>query len=54
MGQPIVITNSDYSAADLRRLASREKDGQVARRLLALALIQEGCSRTEPLRDLIP
>jgi hypothetical protein len=27
MGQPIVIANSDYSAADLRQLASREKDG---------------------------
>ena len=47
MGQPIAITNSDNSAADLRRLASREKDGQVVRRLLALALILEGRSRTE-------
>jgi DNA-binding NtrC family response regulator len=47
MGRPIVITNSDYSAADLRQLASREKDGQVVRRLLALALILEGGSRTE-------
>jgi transposase len=47
MGQPIVIANSDYSAADLRQLASREKDGQVVRRLLALALILEGHSRTE-------
>ena len=47
MGQPIAITNSDYSAADLRQLASREKDGQVVRRLLALALILEGHSRTE-------
>ena len=47
MGQPVVITNSDHSAADLRRLASREKDGQVVRRLLALALILEGRSRAE-------
>ena len=47
MGQPVAITNSDHSAADLRRLASREKDGQVVRRLLALALILEGRSRTE-------
>jgi transposase len=47
MGQPIEITNLEYSAADLRRLASREKDGQVVRRLLALALILEGHSRTE-------
>jgi transposase len=47
MGQPIEITNLDYSAADLRRLASREKRGEVVRRLLALAMILEGNSRTE-------
>jgi len=47
MGQPIEITNTEYSASDLRRLASREKDGQVVRRLLALAMILEGYSRTE-------
>ncbi len=46
MGQPIEITNMDYSAADLRRLASRERDGQVVRRHLALAMILEGSSRT--------
>lgn len=42
MGQPIEITNLEYSASDLLRLVSREKDGQVVRRLLALALILEG------------
>ena len=47
MGQAIVITNSAHSAAGLRRLASREKDGHVVRRLLALALILEGRSRTD-------
>ena len=47
MGQPIEITNLEYSASDLRRLASREKEGQVVRRLLALAMILEGHSRTE-------
>jgi len=47
MGQPIGITNMEYSAADLRRLASREKRGQVVRRLLALAMILEGYSRTD-------
>ena len=46
MGQPIEITNLDYSAADLRCLASREKRGEVVRRLLALAMILEGHSRT--------
>ncbi len=47
MGQPIEITKLEYSAADLRRLASREKRGEVVRRLLALAMILEGHSRTE-------
>jgi transposase len=47
MGQPIGITNMEYSAGDLRGLASREKDGQVVRRLLALAMILEGYSRTD-------
>jgi transposase len=47
MGQPIGITNMEYSAAELRRLASRETDGRVVRRLLALAMILEGYSRTD-------
>jgi transposase len=47
MGQPIGITNLEHSAGDLRRLASREKRGEVVRRLLALAMILEGHSRTE-------
>lgn len=47
MSRAIAITNLAYSAADLRRLMSKEKDGQVVRRLLALALILEGRSRTE-------
>ena len=46
MGQPIEITNLDYSAADLRRLSYRERDGQIVRRLLAVATILEGGSRT--------
>jgi transposase len=47
IGQPIIIRNLDYSAADLRRLASKEKEAQVVRRVLALALILEDHSRTE-------
>ena len=43
MGQPINITNVDYSAIDLRCFASREKRGEVVRRLLVLAMILEGC-----------
>jgi transposase-like protein len=51
MGQAITITNLDYSAADLRRLMSQQKDGAVVRRLMALALILEGQSRTEAARQ---
>ena len=47
MGQPIAITRTEHSASDFRRLASREKDGQVVRRLLALAMVLEGHSRTD-------
>lgn len=51
MGQAITITNLEYSAADLRRLMSRQKDGAVVRRLMALALILEGKSRTAAARQ---
>ncbi len=47
MGQAVRVTNLDYSAPDLRRLTPKQKDGQVVRRLLALALILEGKSRTQ-------
>ena len=39
MGQAITITNLAHSAADLRRLMSKQKDGSVVRRLMALSLI---------------
>ena len=47
MAVAVAVTNSEYSAADLRRLMSKERDGQVVRRLSALALILEGHSRTQ-------
>jgi transposase len=47
MGQAIAVTNLDNSAAELRRLMSKHRDGRVVRRLLALALILEGKSRSE-------
>ena len=47
MSRAIAITNVDYTAADLRQFMSKQKDGPVVRRLLALALIAEGHSRTE-------
>ena len=47
MGQPIGITRWDLSARELRALACRTPDGAVVRRLLAIALVMEGRSRTE-------
>lgn len=47
MGEAIVVTNLDHSAAELRHLAARSKDAPAVRRLLALALLLEGKSRTE-------
>src|ERR1700733_4795301 len=46
MAVAVLVANTDYTAADLRRLMSKERDGQVVRRLSALALILEGHSRT--------
>jgi len=46
MSVAIAVTNRDYTAVDLRRLVSKERDGHVVRRLSALALILEGHSRT--------
>ena len=42
----VAITRNEHSAADLRREA-RTKDAAAARRMLALALVREGKSRTE-------
>ena len=40
----------DFSADELRALAARSKDGPQARRLLALAAVAEGKTRTEAAR----
>jgi hypothetical protein len=47
MGVALVITRADHTAAELRLLAGKSSDGAQVPRLLALALILEGCSRTE-------
>jgi transposase len=41
---------SDYSATELRRLARRSRDAAQARRLLALAAIYDGGTRSEAAR----
>lgn len=47
MGQPIEITRTELSVSGLRTLAGKTDDGAVVRRLLAVALVLEGGSRTE-------
>ena len=45
-----VTLRTDFNAAALRTIARRTKDGPQARRLLALAAIYEGATRTEAAR----
>ena len=46
MGQAIAV-RADYTAGEVRRLAKRAKDASQARRLLAIAAVLDGASRTE-------
>ena len=41
----VAITRLDASATDLREAAARTRDAKAARRMLAIALVLEGCSR---------
>lgn len=45
------ITREDLTAAELRREAARSTDAAAARRMLAIALVLEGCSRAEAARQ---
>jgi len=47
MSRAITITRTEHTAAELREFAANSRDGAQVRRLLALALILEGRSRTE-------
>lgn len=47
MGAPLEITRTDYTAEELRGLCGRCSDGAQVRRILALAMVLEGRSRTE-------
>jgi hypothetical protein len=49
MGQPLPL-RSDYDAPALRGLARRSKDAAQSRRLLALAAIYDGGTRSEAAR----
>ena len=43
----VAITRRDLSATELRREAARSRDAGAARRMLAVALVLEGRTRTE-------
>lgn len=47
MGQAIAITRAEYTAAELRDLAAKSRDGAQVRRLLAIGLILEGHPRAD-------
>jgi transposase len=47
MGSPVEIARTDYTSAELRALSSRCSDGDQVRRILAVAMVLEGRSRTE-------
>ena len=46
-GRAVEITRTELSAIELRRAAARSRDADAARRMLAIALVLEGKSRTE-------
>src|SRR5215471_5842176 len=46
MGRAVAV-RYDYTAGEVRRLAKQAKDGAQARRLLAIAAVLDGASRTE-------
>jgi transposase len=46
IGMAISITRDEHSADDLRRAAARAREAGAARRMLALALVMEGWSRS--------
>jgi len=47
MGTPLEITRTQYTSAELRALSNRCADGAQVRRILAVAMVLEGRSRTE-------
>lgn len=47
MSAGLKVTRQDHTAAELRVVASKCRDGTQVRRLLALALVLEGISRSE-------
>jgi transposase len=51
MSAAVRISRTDHTADDLRGCAAKSSDGGQARRLLAIALVLESCSRLEAARQ---
>ena len=47
MGAPLEIMRTDHTSAELRALSNRCADGAQVRRILAMAMVLDGRSRTE-------
>ena len=47
MGSALAITRTEHTAVELRNFAAKSKDGPQVRRLLAIASVLDGCSRTD-------
>ncbi len=47
MGAAVTITRTEHTAAELRAIAGKCHDGAQVRRLLAVAMVLEGGTRTE-------
>jgi transposase len=47
MGTALAVLRMEHTAAELRSFAAKRKDGAQVRRLLAIALVLDGCTRTE-------
>jgi putative transposase len=46
MSAALAVTRTDHTAGELRSIAAKAKDGAMVRRLLAIALVIQGISRT--------
>ena len=51
MSAAVKVTRKDHSSAELRALATRSRNPDQARRLLALAIVLEGRSREDAARN---
>ena len=51
MAVGVAITRMDLDVAGLRRAAAQSRDADAVRRMLALALVLDGVSRTEAAKQ---